>query len=273
MQTHLCVWPAALSSGPAHTRTPQLFKCEGRGRVTRRQMRKATLPQAEGSAYTGIFSPVVVCSRSLWKMPKRNHSTAVCWEMEKEHCCVGCRASHRQVCCPVCRAVGSWLAAYQAMQEATLAPGQSVAGVSRVASWGHHCIACLAFFSWLVCGDSLVWAHNWCFIFITVDAKLAFLSAWSRKESRFLVGFNHLLSGFPWRFTWTTTISTAADPAGQVAAGRFFSPSGPIPAYFLRRRLASGCGEIYLTTLFESAVASKCASEEGTLDKCSFQIK
>lgn len=180
-------------------------------------MRKTKLHQAEGSTCVGIFSPAVVYSRYLKKICKWDSSTTV-WNGERA-CYVGCSVSGQQVSCHAHRAVGNWFAAHWAMQETKLGPDWSVAQVSGSGSWAYSCIALpwLDFSSGLVCGDSLVRGHNSCFIFITAYAKLAFLSAWSRKETSFLIGFSRLLSSFPWRFTCTNTTGRDADAAGEGA--------------------------------------------------------
>lgn len=66
-----------------------------------------------------------------------------------------------------------------------------------------------------------MWGHNPCFAFLTVDAKLALLSAWSMQEPRFLIVSSHLLSNFPWRFPYTNTTSRADSAAGEVVVARF----------------------------------------------------
>lgn len=96
---------------------------------------------------------------------------------------------------------------------------------------------CLPCFSGLLGRDSLVQGCNLCFIFITVDTKLSFLSAWSRRESGILVGFSWLLSGFTWSLTRPSTASRAASGCGKMLLAGFLQQFST-PACLLQRRLA-----------------------------------
>lgn len=63
--------------------------------------------------------------------------------------------------------------------------------------------------------------------------------------------------------------------AGRVtgAAEEVLLQADFLSSMFLWGKLAGDCKEIYLNASFQSVVASKHASKEGTLDKHSFQIK
>lgn len=108
------------------------------------------------------------------------------------------------------------------MRKVTLqqAKGATYAKI-RVLRAPPRCLPCLACFSGLFYRDSLVQGHNSCFTFISVDTKLAFLSAWSKEQSSCLVGVSHLQRGFPWRLASPNTTTRAVVAAGTIVAGRF----------------------------------------------------
>lgn len=238
----------------------------GTGRVTCCHRRTATLQQAEAPTCAGAFSPAVVFSKKTLR-----EKAAVQWQPAGKQrrsvlSAVGCHSSS-------CAAVSAELLETHLQPNAQcrkLNRHQDGLGL-RILGPPPPCLPCLAF-SGLVWGGSLVWWHNPHLIFITVDAKL--LSAWSRRETRFLVVFSHLLSNFPWRFPCTNSTSRADSAAGEVVVGRFSLLVVLLQAIFCRECWSVTVeGFTWMDRLKVWQAASKGAREEAALDKHSFKIK
>lgn len=114
-------------------------------------------------------------SRCLGKMYKWNSSACVCWEMEK-----GAMWAAMTGVLPCERRCRKWILSAPSNARNQTGPGLVCSSGFQISILRAppHCLPCLAASSGLDWGDALVRGCNSCFIFVTVETKLAFFPGW-----------------------------------------------------------------------------------------------